>query len=120
MGRCSLRHRRLWLEGTKVERFPEPANINKDAKYRPTRTSNPSGPTTTRAPSTTAPPPPGCAFTRQWVAVKPNPTKPQSAMSGSAWRIVGQYGERGLIWSAYNHRFDAIAIGINGEAGKVG
>jgi membrane peptidoglycan carboxypeptidase len=43
------------LDGTKVERFPEPANINKNAKYRPTQTSKPSGPTS-QAPSTTAPP----------------------------------------------------------------
>ena len=66
------------LDGTKVERFPEPANINKDAKYRPTRTSNPSGPTTTRGPSTTAPP------------STPTSAGPSTVMSGisalrSAW-----------------------------------
>jgi membrane peptidoglycan carboxypeptidase len=64
------------LEGTDVVEFPEPANINKDAKNRPAQTSRPapttSAPeTSTTAPPTTAPPTP----------TEPEPTTPEPTES---------------------------------------
>ncbi len=64
------------LEGTDVVEFPEPANINKDAKNRPAPTSKP--PTTTSAPetSTTAPP-----TTAPPTSAEPEPTTPEPTES---------------------------------------
>ncbi|HSF99244.1 MAG TPA: transglycosylase domain-containing protein [Ornithinibacter sp.] len=62
------------LEGTDVVEFPEPANINKDAKNRPAQTTRPAAPSTTApAPSTTAPP----TTTAPPETVEPEPTTPE-------------------------------------------